>query len=557
MLTRPEHSPRWPEDFDFHLPVPGGNAFDNLARSAARNPDRPALFYYGATTSYGELLAQVEALAGFLQQRCGVRRGDRVLIDMQNAPQYVVAFHAVLRADAVVIPINPMNVTQELAHYVSDSGAKVALVGDELVDRFLPFVPDALAHVVVARYADALPAGCSDPLPDVMMRPAAALPEGPFTDFVAAVGEGLVPGPVAAGSDDLAVMPYTSGTTGRPKACMHTHGSVTFTAAAQAKWYRLDETGVMTSFMPLFHVAGMQASMSAGLFAGAALVLMTRWNRDLIPTLFRRHHVTWWSAAPTMIVDVLASERFSDDCFAHLKVLTGGGASMPAAIAAKLEEHYGLRFCEGYGLSETISATHLNPLLHPKPQCLGIPIFDTYSTIVDPETLEELADDETGEILISGPQVMRGYWNHPEADAETFVEIGGRQWLRTGDMGRRDAEGYFFISDRLKRMVNVSGFKVWPAECEALLYKHPAVQECAVIAAPDGYRGETVKAFITLRAEARGQVTAEDITVFARTVMAAYKVPRLIEFTDTLPRTGTNKIDWRKLQEAEWAKRDG
>lgn len=557
MLATSKPSPYWPDGLEFHLPVPEGNAFAALARSAARDPDHPALLYYGAVTSYGELLAQAEALAGYLQHRCGVRPGDRVLLDMQNAPQHVIAFQAILRADAVVVPVNPMNVTAELGHYIADSGAKVALIGDELIDRFLPLVPAALSQVIVARYADASPAVCEDPLPEVMLRPAAPLPDGSFVHFADAIAEAHVPAPMMAGSDDLAVMPYTSGTTGRPKACRHRHHAVTFTAAAQAVWYTIGPESVMTSFMPLFHVAGMQASMSAGLFAGATLVLMTRWNRDLIPTLFRRHRVTWWSAAPTMIVDVLASAKFSDDCFAHLKVLTGGGSSMPVAVAAQLEERYGLRFCEGYGLSETISATHINPVAHPKQQCLGIPIFDTLSMIVDPETLAELATGEVGEILVSGPQIMLGYWRHPEADAEAFVDIGGRRWLRTGDMGWRDTDGYYFISDRLKRMVNVSGFKVWPAECEALLYRHPAVQECCVISAPDAYRGETVKAFITLRPEARGRVTAEDIMAFARTVMAAYKVPRLIEFTDRLPHTGSRKIDWRRLQEAEWAKANG
>lgn len=546
----PAPSPFWPADFDFHLPCPPGNAVLNLARSAARHPHRPALHYYGATTTYGTLWAQVEALAGFLRHRCGVRRGDRVLLDMQNGPHYVIAFQAILRADAVVVPVNPMYLTEELAHVVSDSGARVAVIGDELVGLFLPLFPQALERVIVARYADAVPEPCPDPLPEVMRRPAAPLPEGPFTAFAEALAEGPAPGPCEATEDELAVLAYSSGSTGRPKGCMHPHSTVTFTAAAQTKWYRLDETSVMTAFMPLFHVAGMQASMSAGLLAGAALVLMTRWDRELIPALFERHGVTFWSAAPTMIADVLATESFSDRCFAALTVLTGGGASMPAAVTARLEARYGLRFCEGYGLTETISATHLNPLANPKPQCLGIPIFDTLAMVADPATLAPLCTGETGEILVSGPQVMQGYWRRPEADAEAFAEIGGRRWLRTGDLGYRDAEGYYFIVDRLKRMINVSGYKVWPAECELLLYRHPAVQECCVIAAPDPHRGETVKA-VVVPAEGAA-VTAEEIIAFARGVMAPYKVPRLVEFVPALPRTGSNKIDWRRLQEAEW-----
>lgn len=545
-------SPFWPAEFVYHLPFPAGNAVGNLIRSATRHPDRAAMHYYGRTYSYRELLEQVSSLAGFLQRQCGVRRGDRVLLDMQNSPQFVVAFHAILRADAVVVPANPMNLESELDYLASDSGARVALIGDELVDRFVGLVPGRFDNVLVARYADAAPQPCRDPLPEVMRRAPVPLPPERFVGFDAAIAMRCVPGPLAGRSDDLAVMPYSSGTTGRPKACMHTHSAITFTAAAQAKWYGLDETAVMTSFMPMFHVAGMQASMSAGLYAGAALVIMTRWDRDLIPDLFARHHVTWWSAAPTMIVDVLASAGFSDETFAHLKVLTGGGASMPAAVAERLRERYRLSFCEGYGLTETISATHINPVRAPKPQCLGLPIFDTTSLVIDPDTGAELPVGEVGEIVVAGPQVMTGYWQRPEATAESFISLGGRAYLRTGDLGYVDTDGYFFIVDRLKRMINVSGYKVWPAECETLLYRHPAVHECCVVSAPDAYRGETVKALISLKPEYRGKVTGEDVADFARTIMAAYKVPRLIEFVDTLPRSGSNKIDWRRLQEAEW-----
>jgi fatty-acyl-CoA synthase len=552
-----QRSPFWPAGFDFHLSYPRGSAFGNLERSARRYPDRPAIFYYGAEISYRELLARIEALAGYLQQRCGVRRGDRVMLDMQNSPQFVVSFHAILRADAVVVPVNPMNVVGELDFLAADSGARVALIGDELIERFAGLVGNRFDHVIVARYAEDAPGSPPDPVPEVMRREPVRLPEGRFVDFAQAIAEGRAPSPHLNGEDDLAVMPYTSGTVGHPKACMHHHSGVTFTAAAQAKWYGLDEKSVVTAFMPLFHVAGMQASMSAGLFAGAALVIMTRWDRSLIPALFERHGVTYWNAAPTMIADVLASPDYTEDTFASLKTLTGGGASMPAAVAKRLLERHGLRFCEGYGLSETISATHINPVANPKPQCLGIPIFDTFSFIANPETLEPVPGGETGEILVSGPQVMAGYWRNPEADAKAFVTIDGRRYLRTGDLGYVDEDGYFFIVDRLKRMINVSGYKVWPAECEALLYQHPAVQECCIVSAPDSYRGETVKALVRLRADCRGQISAEDIISFARTLMANYKVPRIVEFVDELPRSGSNKIDWRRLQEKEWAGRDG
>lgn len=552
-FQRGDRSPYWPAGWSWHLPFPPGNAVRNLVRSAERHPFRPAMHYYGRTYSYGELLDKVTALAGFLQNRCDVARGDRVLLDIQNSPQFIIAFHAILRADAVVVPINPMSLAGELGYFASDSGARVAIIGNELLQRFVDLVPVHLDHVVVAYYADAAPSSCADPVPELMRMGRVPLPAGPFVDFADAFGAGYRPREIKSESDDIAVLPYSSGTTGKPKACIHRHSAITFTAAAQAKWYGLDETSVMTSFMPLFHVAGMQASMSAGLLSGAALVIMTRWDKDLIPVLFTRHNVTWWSAAPTMIVDVLASASFSSEVFAHLTVLTGGGASMPAALAEQLRGRYGLSFCEAYGLTETISATHINPLARPKPQCLGLPIFDTVSIVVDPETLTERPQGEVGEVLVSGPQIMTGYWRRSEATAEALVELNGMTFLRTGDLGYVDEEGYFFIVDRLKRMINVSGFKVWPAECEALLYHHPGIQECCVISAPDPYRGETVKALITPKPEYRGKLSGEDIITFSRKIMASYKVPRLIEFVDCLPRSSSGKIDWRKLQDLEWS----
>lgn len=542
--------PAWPSRMPFRLERPSGNVVLNLFRSAARHPHRPALHYYGTTTTYADLLAEVEALAGYLHHSCGVRRGDRVLLFLQNSPQFIAAFQAVMRADAVVVPANPMYLEAEIAHIVHDSGARVAFVAEELIDRLVPLVPEALDRVIVVRYADALTAPTADPLPEVMRRPPRALPDGgAITPYAEARAPGGAACPdVRTGDADLAAMPYTSGSTGRPKACMHPHSNVMFTAVAQARWYRLDETSVVTAFMPLFHVAGMQASMSAGLFAGAALVVMTRWDKALIPDLFTRHRVSFWSAAPTMIADVMAEPDFSGACFSHLRVLTGGGAPMPEALALRLRDRYGLRFCEGYGLTETIAPTHLNPVDEPRLNSLGIPIHETAARIADPETGEPVPDGEVGEIWVSGPQVMRGYWNAPEADAAVFVHRDGRRWFRTGDLGRRDATGFYVIVDRLKRMINVSGYKVSAAECESLLYHHPAVRECCVIAVPDSHSGEAVRAVVVPAAGARA--SADEIMAWARGRMAPYKVPRSVVFTDSLPRTGSNKIDWHSVQEA-------
>jgi fatty-acyl-CoA synthase len=552
-MTQQPEPPFWPVGVPHDVgPLPR-NLGEALRHSAARRPTHPALVFYGVETTFAELLHRVERLAAFLQHRCGLLKGDRVLLDMQNSPQFAVGFHAIARAGGVVVPVNPMNMAPELAYLCQDSGARIALIGAELLDRFASLMSAPLEHVVVASYGDDIPQPPPFRLPPAMAESVlpARLPKGAVS-WAQAQAETLPPRLDDTTQEDLCVMPYTSGTTGKPKACAHTHATTLFTAIAQAAWYRYDDDTVVTGFMPMFHVAGMQVSLNGGIVAGATVVIMARWDRELISPLFTRYGVTVWSAAPTMVVDVLAAPGFDEQAFSTLRVLTGGGSTMPTAVAEQLERRWGLRFVEGYGLSETIAATHLNPPDRPKPQCMGIVIQGTVSRIIDPETLEELPTGEVGEIIIAGPQIMRGYWNRPEADAEAFLHRDGLRFLRTGDLGRVDEEGYFYTVDRLKRMISVSGYKVWPAECEATLYHHPAIQECCVIAAPDSYRGETVKAFVVLRPGAR--LDAAGLMAWARGVMAAYKVPRLVEFVDSLPRSGTNKIDWRSLQLAEWEK---
>jgi len=544
----------WPAGLAADVEIPSGNLAQSFEVWAIRQPEAAAIYYYGTEISYGELWQEVERLAAALRAR-GLVAGDRVLLDMQNCPQFVISFYAVLRADGVVVPINPMYTAEEIGWIAGDSGARMAIVGEELLDRFLEHENTEL-RVIRLRYADRLPATCTDPLPPILSSVAPPATEW-AEDFEAVLQSVTLAdiaalGPMTRQGEMIALLPYTSGTTGRPKGCMTSHSSVWFVANAQRLWYETTPDSVLTGFMPFFHVAGMVAGMAHGLCAGAALVLMSRWDADLVPILLRRHHVSWWSAAPTMIVDVLGSENFSDDCFSSIRVLTGGGASMPAAIATQLFERWGLRFCEGYGMTEAISATHINSLTEPKPQCLGLPISNTLSMVVDPDTLTPLPEGEIGEILISGPQIMQGYWNRPDATAEILVPLMGRIWLRSGDLGYVDQDGCYYIVDRLKRMISVSGFKVWPAECEMVLYRHPAVKECAVVAAPDPRQGERVHAIIALKREFHGKTTAAEIRDFARTHLAAYKVPKEIEFRETLPISGSRKIDWRQLQQELW-----
>jgi fatty-acyl-CoA synthase len=327
------------------------------------------------------------------------------------------------------------------------------------------------------------------------------------------------------------------------------------TAAGGALWSRLHADSVVLCSVPLFHVTGLQHCMNNVIYAGAATVIMSRWDKALALQLIRDYRVSHWTNIPTMVVDVLSSAEALSMDWSSLSFIGGGGASMPEAIAQRLLELTGLAYSEGFGATESISQTHWNPPGGERKQCLGIPVFDTDSRVIDPETLRELGPGETGEIISSGPQIMQGYWNKPQATAEAFIELDGKRFFRTGDLGRYDEDGYFYIVDRLKRMINAAGFKVWPAEVEAALYAHPAIQEVCVIGAPDERRGETVKAVVVLKPEHRGTARAEDIIAWARENMSAYKVPRVVEFVEALPRSGTGKIQWRQLQEREFAQR--
>ncbi len=536
------HFAHWPPGQPRTIELPRETVYDNLAKSAAKHPERAAIDYYGRRLSYRELKRQVDALAGFLQQRCGVARGDRVLLDLQNSPQFVIGFYAVLRADAVVVPVNPMNRAEELRHYIDDSQARIAIVGADVASHVEPL---GLERVIVAAYSDYLPAETDLPLPDFLR---ASHASGLWREAIEAQ---LAPAAHTATPEDLAVMPYTSGTTGKPKGCMHTHASVQATTIPYLHWRGAQDGSVVLCALPMFHVTGMQAGMNSPIHLAATIVVLSRWDRDCAALQIERAKVTNWSAITTMMVDFLSHPRLASYDLSSLRVLGGGGAAMPEAVARRLEEAIGLPFVEGYGLSETMAPSHINPPQRPKRQCAGIPFFNTDARVIDPHTLAELPPREVGEIIVHGPQLFRGYWNQPEATAQAFIEHDGKRFLRTGDLGYYDEEGYFFITDRLKRMINCAGFKVWPAEVEAMLYAHPAIREACVIGARDSYRGETVKALIVLKDAARGQVTPFEISEWAREKMAAFKVPRIIEFVDELPRTATGKIFWRKLQEEE------
>lgn len=540
----------WPKGLPRTLDLPRTSLYYNLEVAATRYPDKPALVFYDSVLSYSELCQQVQALAGYLQQECGVRPGDRVALYSQNSPQYVIGYYAILRAQGVVVPVNPMNLVDELQYCVTDSGARTALVAQELYKNAQPLLESGgLDHLIVHSYSEYLTDATDLAVPAAVTEPAQEQRGRGVTLWRDALDRNLTPATFTGKHDDLCVIGYTSGTTGHPKGCVHSHSTVMAAAAASAVWRGGSPAFSVLSIAPLFHFLGMQGGMNGPILNGATSVLMQRWDRDVAMKLIERHRVSLWSAPPSMIVDFFSNPDLGNHDISSLIKLMGGGAAMPEAISRKLAEEFSIVYNEAYGLTETAAFILGNPIERGKRQCLGIASFGVDARIVDPATREELPQGETGEIILQGPQVMLEYWNNPKATADSFLERDGKRFLRTGDLGYMDEEGYFFMVDRLKRMINASGYKVWPAEVESIMYGHPDIHEACIIAVPDSKRGEAAKAMVVLKPTAPASLTEYDIIEWCKKHMAAYKVPAAVSILDELPKSGTGKIMWRQLQE--------
>ena len=557
------HYSFWPARVPHSLSLPETTLWDNLDISARRFPNKDALIFLGTRLTYADLRNQSERLAAYLQS-VGVQKGDRVVLNMQNCPQLVIAHFAILRANAVVVPVNPMNRAEELKHYITDPDARVAITTADLAHDLakasneLP-AGEGLKHMVVTHFTDAFnadvqgddapPAAWHDWLFTQHVLP--QLQGGEVLDWPHALANQFALEPLTVGIEDLAVLPYTSGTTGLPKGCMHPHRSIMHNAMASGYWGNGTHENIGLLVVPMFHITGMTSVMHSGIYLGATLVLMPRWERELAGRLISKWQVTHWTNIPTMVIDLLGSPNFDKFNLKSLVHIGGGGAAMPQAVAQRLLDLYGLSYSEGYGLTETAAPSHNNPPDNPKQQCLGIPFMSVDARVVDPETLEEVQPGQSGEIVMHGPQIFNGYWKRADATEAAFFEMDGKRFFRSGDLGRVDEDGYFFITDRLKRMINASGFKVWPAEVEALMFKHPAIQEACIISTRDAYRGETVKAVVVLRASHKDQLNEQDIINWCRENMAIYKAPTHVQFVDALPKSGSGKVMWRALQEAE------
>ena len=440
----------WPKRLPHSISPPATSLWHNLAVSALRFPEKAALVFFDRALTYRQVMLQAEALAATLC-RMGVKKGDRVMLLMQNCPQWVIAHFAILRANAVVVPVNSMNRAEELKHYIIDPDVKFAIAAVDLAPELLKANAqlaqgDRLTHLIVTHYRDEMgnafdvspPNGGS--LPDAWRdwlgtrHPLPTMRGGEVMTWLDALSGGTDDLPQhTVGPQDLAVLPYTSGTTGLPKGCMHTHASIMHNAVATCLWANSTFENVTLGVVPLFHITGMVSVMHATIYAGATLVLMPRWDRELAGHLISRWRVTHWTNIPTMVIDLLASPNFANFDLSGLVYIGGGGAAMPQAVAQRLWEQYGLRYAEGYGLTETAAPSHSNPPDATKQQCLGVPFISVDARVIDPLTLQEMPPGEQGEIIMSGPQIFQGYWKQPEATAQAFIERDGKRFFRSGD----------------------------------------------------------------------------------------------------------------------------
>ena len=532
-----------------------------LDRAAANRGDATALYFINRRMTYRELKDQVDRLATALA-RLGVVKGTRVAIQLPNLPQTVITYYAALAAGAEVVMTNPLYVAREIEYQWFDSNCEVAILADFIWEHRVKPIREQLPvkHYIVASIPEYLgfPLNLLAPLKLKRMKPPswARVRPGPGVHLFKKLVDSTPPDPpkVPVGIDDIAVLQYTGGTTGVSKGAVLTHRNLSVNAQGAMAWLHMGDFAddVILAALPLFHVFGMTDCMNFPVFAACTMVLLPN-PRD-IPAIVQavtKHRVTLFIGVPAMFAAINNYPGIDKIDISCVKSCFSASAPLPVDVLQKFEALTGARIVEGFGLTETSPVSHINPMRTVrKVGSVGIPFIETDSKIVDLETgTHDLLPGEDGELVIKGPQVMRGYWNKPEETALVLRD----GWLFTGDIARMDEDGYFYIVGRKKDMVIVSGYNVYPDEVDRVLVAHPAVLEAATIGVPDVKRGESVKSFIVLRPGMTA--TAEEIVAYCRENLAAFKVPRAIEFRSELPKSPVLKILRRELREQELAKK--
>ncbi|MFQ5795936.1 MAG: long-chain fatty acid--CoA ligase [Candidatus Bipolaricaulia bacterium] len=542
----------YPEEISARIDYPEVPLDRLLEETVKHYRDRTAIRFFGQRISYGELNGWVDRCAAAFHE-LGIRKGDRISISLPNLPQFVIAFYGALRVGATVIQTNPLYTERELKEILNDAGAKAIVTLRRLYPRVKVIQKEtSLEHIIVTSIRDFLPTLKRWLYPLAQMRHGmrVRVPQDAAHDLMTmlAAAPATLPTVEIDPHEDVALLQYTGGTTGTPKGVMLTHYNLVVNTLQARAWFAKSREGeeVIMAALPFFHVYGMTVALNLSIYLAATMILVPRFEIDEILELINAYCPTLFPGVPTMYVAINNHPKLDRYRISSIRECISGSAPLPVEVKAKFEELTGGKLVEGYGLSEASPVTHSNLLYGEQVTgSIGIPIPDTDVKIVDLKTGEDLGVGEVGELAIRGPQVMKGYWKRPE-ETDAVLQNG---WLYTGDIAQMDEQGYFYIVDRKKDLILASGYNVYPREVEEVLFEHPQVAEAAVVGVPDPYRGETVKAYIVLKAD--GTLTENELRTFCTGKLAKYKIPTEFEFRDELPKSMIGKVLKRELREEE------
>jgi long-chain acyl-CoA synthetase len=516
-------------------------AFDE---ATDRDPRRTAVAFYGRSISYAELREATDRLACALE-RLGVRKGDRVALYLLNSPQFIIAYFAALKCGAAVTPISPVYTSHEVRYQLEDSGARAIICQDILYEKVAKSGAQ-LDLAVVTNVSEYLP---------MLKRLFAGRVQIPGkVHWLQDLLKAHPPQAPAVAIDprtDLAALPYTGGTTGHPKGVMLTHYNLVAAQTIAREGFPGLHQGkeVVLAFLPFFHIYGQVVIMLNHLCQGNLLVLFTSPDTEAILEAMERYQATVFYGVPTLYEYLKDHKDTNKANWRRLRLVLSGADTLHVSTMQDWARRTGSNIVEGYGMSETAGASHVNPLDRVKPGSFGCPIPNLQAAVINPETLEFVAAGETGELVLSGPNVMLGYWKRPEETARAFLEAAGVRWMRTGDIVRMDEEGYFHFHDRSKDLIKFKGLSIFAKDIEDVLYAHPQVKAAGVIGVADPAVGQRIKAIVVLQGDARGKVSEDEIKAYCRQQLAEYKVPHIVEFRGELPKTDVGKVSRRELRE--------
>ncbi|WML40780.1 AMP-binding protein [Neobacillus sp. OS1-2] len=527
-----------------------------LADAARKFPEKIAIHFMGKEMTYKQLYEDVVRFASYLQGHMGIKKDDRIAIMLPNTPQAVISYFGILMAGGIVVQTNPLYTERELEYQMKDSGAKVIITLDILYPRVSKVMPKTdLQHIIVTAIKDYLPFPKNLIYPYIQKKQYGIVVKVKHGESSHLLTEILKENPKELTKydfnpdEDIALLQYTGGTTGSPKGVMLTHKNLQSNTLMSEAWLYKAKPGEesMLGIVPFFHVYGMTVCMILSIKMACKMILLPKFDALTTLKTIHKQRPTLFPGAPTIYIGLLNHPDLKKYDLSSIEACISGSAPLPLEVQEKFEEVTGGKLVEGYGLSEASPVTHSNFLwdVERVKGSIGVPYPDTNAKIVSIETGEDMPVGEIGEIVIKGPQIMKGYWNRPEETREVLHD----GWLYTGDLGYMNEEGYFYVVDRKKDMIIAGGYNIYPREIEEVLYEHPDVLEAVAAGIPDPYRGETVKAYIVLKEGST--VTGDEMNQYARKFLAAYKAPRLYEFRDELPKTAVGKILRRMLVEEE------